>query len=254
MPFAVYVLGLAVFAQGTSEFMLSGLVPDIAGDLHVSISAAGSLTSAFAVGMVIGAPLMAVLSLRWSRRRALLAFLVAFLLVHVLGAVTTSYGVLLATRVRRGAGQRRVPGGGPGGRDRDGRARRQGACHVRPARRRHLACVAGCPPGRCSVQLWGWRSAFWAVALVSRAGRVRDPAVGTAADSGPTAPPSARGGTARAAQSPAAGDAAAGCPGERRDVLHVHLSRAAGHRASPASGGPGCPPCWRSSASGRSPG
>ncbi len=50
LPFAVYVLGLAVFAQGTSEFMLSGLVSAIATDLDVSLSAAGLLTSAFAVG------------------------------------------------------------------------------------------------------------------------------------------------------------------------------------------------------------
>ncbi len=99
MPFVLYLLGLAVFAQGTSEFMLSGLLPDIARDLNVSLSTAGALTSAFAVGMVIGAPLLALLSLRWPRRRALLAFLVTFLLVHVLGAVTPGYGVLLATRV-----------------------------------------------------------------------------------------------------------------------------------------------------------
>ncbi len=59
MPFAVYVLGLAVFAQGTSEFMLSGLVSGIAADLGVSLSS-GLLTSAFAVGMVVGAPLMAL--------------------------------------------------------------------------------------------------------------------------------------------------------------------------------------------------
>jgi Major Facilitator Superfamily len=99
VPFAVYVLALAVFAQATSEFMLSGLVPDIAHGLHVSIAAAGSLTSAFAVGMIVGAPLMAMLSRRWSRRRALLVFLAVFVLVHILGAVTTSFCVLLASRL-----------------------------------------------------------------------------------------------------------------------------------------------------------
>src|SRR5690606_41693972 len=62
MPFAVYILGLAVFAQGTSEFMLSGLIADIARELNVSISAAGALTSAFAAGMIVGAPLMALRS------------------------------------------------------------------------------------------------------------------------------------------------------------------------------------------------
>ncbi|MGV9539424.1 MFS transporter, partial [Streptosporangium sandarakinum] len=99
MPIVIYMLGLAVFAQGTSEFMLSGLIPEIAGDLGVSVPAAGTLTSAFAVGMIVGAPLMAVLSLRWPRRRALLVFLVAFTLVHVAGAVTADFGVLLVTRV-----------------------------------------------------------------------------------------------------------------------------------------------------------
>ncbi|MFD0853498.1 Cmx/CmrA family chloramphenicol efflux MFS transporter, partial [Actinomadura adrarensis] len=59
MPLFVYVLGLAVFAQGTSEFMLSGLVPGIARDLSVPVGAAASLTSAYAVGMIVGAPLMA---------------------------------------------------------------------------------------------------------------------------------------------------------------------------------------------------
>ncbi|NDZ84681.1 MFS transporter, partial [Streptomyces sp. SID10115] len=99
MPFALYLLGLAVFAQGTSEFMLSGLIPDISRDLSVTVPAAGHLTSAFAVGMIVGAPLMALLSRRFARRSALLVFLVAFLLVHVVGALTTSFAVLLVTRV-----------------------------------------------------------------------------------------------------------------------------------------------------------
>lgn len=99
MPFGLYLLGLAVFAQGTSEFMLSGLVPDIAREMGVSVPAAGSLTSAFAAGMVLGAPLMAVLARRWSRRAALLGFLGVFLVIHVVGAVTDSFAVLLVTRV-----------------------------------------------------------------------------------------------------------------------------------------------------------
>lgn len=167
MPFVLHLLGLAVFAQGTSEFMLSGLLPDIARDLHISLSAAGSLTSVFAVGMVIGAPLLAMLSMRWSRRRALLAFLVAFLLVHVLGAVTTHYGVLLATRfvaALANAGFLAV-------------ALATATAMVAPDAKGRatsvllggttLACVAGVPAGALLGQLWGWRSAFWAVALMS---------------------------------------------------------------------------------------
>ncbi|MFC9239909.1 Cmx/CmrA family chloramphenicol efflux MFS transporter [Streptomyces decoyicus] len=167
MPFVLPLLGLAVFAQGTSEFMLSGLLPDIARDLHISVPAAGSLTSAFAVGMVIGAPLLAMLSMRWSRRRALLAFLVAFLLVHVLGAVTTHYGVLLATRfvaalanagflaVALATATAIVP---PDAKGRATSVLLGGTT---------MACVAGVPAGALLGELWGWRSAFWAVALLS---------------------------------------------------------------------------------------
>ncbi|MFE6690543.1 Cmx/CmrA family chloramphenicol efflux MFS transporter [Streptomyces sp. NPDC057743] len=167
MPFVLYVLALAVFAQGTSEFMLSGLIPDIAADLAVSIPAAGALTSAFAVGMVIGAPLMALLSRRWPRRRALLVFLVTFLLVHVVGAVTTSFAVLLATRVvaaLANAGFLAV-------------ALATAAALVAPDAKGRatsvllggttLACIAGVPAGAVLGQEWGWRAAFWAVAAVS---------------------------------------------------------------------------------------
>ncbi|MET9243817.1 Cmx/CmrA family chloramphenicol efflux MFS transporter [Nonomuraea sp. NPDC003709] len=165
MPFAVYLLGLAVFAQGTSEFMLSGLIPGIARDLQVSIPAAGLLTSAFAVGMVVGAPLMAVLSLRWSRRFALLAFLVTFLVVHVVGALTTSYGVLLGTRVIAAlanagflavAMATAVALAPP---DAKGRATSVLLGGVT------IACVAGVPGGALLGEVWGWRSAFWAVAV-----------------------------------------------------------------------------------------
>ncbi|MFJ9416389.1 Cmx/CmrA family chloramphenicol efflux MFS transporter [Streptomyces sp. NPDC101227] len=147
--------------------MLSGLVSDIAHDLGVSLPAAGALTSAFAVGMIIGAPLMAVLSLRWSRRRALLTFLIAFLLVHVLGAVTTSFAVLLATRVvaaLANAGFLAVAvatASGLAAPDAKGRATSVLLGGVT------IACVAGVPAGAWLGQLWGWRSAFWAVALVS---------------------------------------------------------------------------------------
>ncbi|WP_158887415.1 Cmx/CmrA family chloramphenicol efflux MFS transporter [Amycolatopsis anabasis] len=167
MPFVLYLLALAVFAQGTSEFMLSGLVADIADDLHVSIPAAGSLTTAFAAGMIIGAPLMAMLSLRWPRRRALLVFLTAFLLVHVLGAVTTSFGVLLATRVVGALANAGFLAVGlatatalvePNAKGRATSVLLGGVT---------LACVAGVPAGALLGQVWGWRAAFWAVAIIS---------------------------------------------------------------------------------------
>ncbi|WP_431905802.1 Cmx/CmrA family chloramphenicol efflux MFS transporter [Micromonospora carbonacea] len=167
MPIVIYILGLAVFAQGTSEFMLAGLIPDIAADLRVSVPAAGTLTSTFAAGMIVGAPLMAVLSLRWPRRSALLVFLTVFIAVHVVGAVTGSFGILLATRVVgavANAGFLAVglaTATGLAGPHAKGRAAAVLLGGVT------LACVAGVPVGAVLGNLWGWRSAYWAVAAVS---------------------------------------------------------------------------------------
>ncbi|MFI6520658.1 Cmx/CmrA family chloramphenicol efflux MFS transporter [Spirillospora sp. NPDC050679] len=167
MPFAVYVLGLAVFAQGTSEFMLAGLVPAVAADLGVTVPQAGLLTAMFAVGMAVGAPALAVLTLRLPRRRALVWSLALFTVCHVVGALAPGYGVLLATRivaalacaafwaVAAGAAVSMVE---PGARARAMSVVVGGVT---------VACVAGVPAGALLGGLWGWRSAFWAVAAVS---------------------------------------------------------------------------------------
>ncbi|WP_258312460.1 MFS transporter, partial [Streptomyces sp. ZEA17I] len=210
MPFAVYVLGLAVFAQGTSEFMLSGLVSSIATDLDVSLSAAGLLTSAFAAGMVLGAPLMALFSRTWPRRRALLLFLAVFIAVHVVGALTPSYGVLLAARfvgalanagfwaVALAAAVSMVP---------DGLRGRATAVVVGGVT---IACVVGVPAGAVLGERWGWRAAFWAVAVVSL------PALWAITRSIPGGIPDGRGrGTASAGEGPGRAPAPAPAPALR---------------------------------------
>lgn len=99
MPLTLYLLALAVFVMGTSEFMLAGLFPAIATDLNVSIGTAGLLTSAFAVGMVVGAPAMAAFARRWPPRLTLFVCLLTFALCHLLGALTPSFPLLMVTRV-----------------------------------------------------------------------------------------------------------------------------------------------------------
>ena len=167
MPRAVYLLGLAIFAQGTSELMLAGLLPEIATDLDVSIPAAGLLISAFAVGMLVGAPILAVTTLRWSRRAAMLAFLTVFALTHVAGALTSSYGVLVATRVAGAfvyagfwavASVTAIELAGP--------AARAKAMSIL-AGGLTVATIVGLPAGTLLGQHLGWRSAFWAVAVLS---------------------------------------------------------------------------------------
>ncbi|MFF0227343.1 Cmx/CmrA family chloramphenicol efflux MFS transporter [Streptomyces sp. NPDC004629] len=166
MPVFVHVLALAVFAQGTSEFMLSGLVPGIARELSVPVGAAAGLTSAYAIGMIVGAPPMAALSARWPRRRALAGFLVAFVAVHVVGAVTTDFAVLFATRVLAAivnAGFLAVAMSvATALAPRGGQARATAVLLSGVT----LSCVVGVPAGALLGEWSGWRSAFWAVAAL----------------------------------------------------------------------------------------
>ncbi|MET8979017.1 MFS transporter [Streptomyces sp. NPDC004539] len=164
MPVFLYVLGLAVFAQGTSEFMLSGLVPGIARDLSVSVGAAASLTSAYAVGMIVGAPLMALVGARLPRRTALGGFLAAFVVVHVVGAVTSDFAVLFGSRVVAAvvnAGFLAVALSTVSSLVAPELAGRATSVLLAGVT---LACAVGVPAGALLGEWFGWRAAFWAVA------------------------------------------------------------------------------------------
>lgn len=169
MPLAIYVLGLAIFAQGTSELMLAGLLPELSSDLGVSIPDAGLLISAFAVGMLVGAPVLAVVTLRWPRRTALLTFLAIFAFTHVVGALTPNYQVLFATRIVGAfvyAGfwaVAAVTALGLVAADRRGRAMSIVAGGLT------VATIVGLPAGTLIGQHLGWRAAFWVVAAMSTA-------------------------------------------------------------------------------------
>ncbi|MFC8002644.1 Cmx/CmrA family chloramphenicol efflux MFS transporter [Streptomyces olivaceus] len=166
MPLPLYLLAMAAFAMGTSEFMLAGLLPDIASDLDVTVGTAGVLTSAFALGMVVGAPLVAAFARNWSRRPSLLGSVLVFAAAHAVGAVTTSFPVLLATRVvaaLANAGFLAV-------------ALTAAAALVPPDRKGRAlsvllagttsAMIAGVPGGSALGTVFGWRATFWAVAAL----------------------------------------------------------------------------------------
>lgn len=166
MRLPLYLLAVAVFAMGTSEFMLAGLLPDIASTLDVPVGTAGLLTSAFAVGMIVGAPLMAGLSRRWSARTSLLGFVLLFAATHVVGAVTSDFSVLLATRViaaLANAGFLAVALATAAtlvAADQKGRA--LGVLLSGTT----VATIAGVPGGAVLGTVLGWRATFWAVALL----------------------------------------------------------------------------------------
>ncbi|MGW8768173.1 Cmx/CmrA family chloramphenicol efflux MFS transporter [Streptomyces sp. NPDC055815] len=166
MPLPLHLLALAVFAMGTSEFMLAGLLPDIAADLDVTVGAAGVLTSAFAIGMIVGAPLMAGLARNWPGRSSLLGFVLAFSAAHIVGAVTSSFPVLIASRTVAAlayagflavalttATELVAPG-------------KKGRALAVLLSGTTMATIAGVPAGSVLGTLFGWRVTFWVVAAL----------------------------------------------------------------------------------------
>ena len=166
MPFVLYLLALVVFAMGTSEFMLAGLVPDIATTFGVSVGTAGLLTSAFAAGMVIGAPAMAALTRRLPAKATLLGCVIVFALSHVVGAISPDFTVLFITRViaavvnagflavALGAATKLVTP--------DAKGRAVAVLLAGTT----VATVAGVPAGALLGTALGWQSTFWAIALL----------------------------------------------------------------------------------------
>ncbi|MFB4197173.1 Cmx/CmrA family chloramphenicol efflux MFS transporter [Streptomyces carpaticus] len=164
MPPAIYALALGIFTQGTSEFMLSGLLPGLADDLGVTISDAGLLISGFAIGMLIGAPLAAAATLRLPHRTTLIAFQAVFIAGHVAGALAPDYGTLFVTRIVSAvvyagywgmavvAALALVP------------PEIRGRAVALVSSGLSLATVIGVPAGTYLGQQASWRAAFWAVA------------------------------------------------------------------------------------------
>lgn len=160
----VYVLGLSVFALGTTEFMISGLLPGMARDLHVSVPQVGGLISAFAIGMLVGAPLLAVLTLRWPRKATLVGALVIFIGGQLLGAVAPNYSVLLIARViTAGATGAFWAVGGVMAVTLGGKEHRARALAIMVGGLT-VANVFGVPLGTVIGEHGGWRGAFFAVA------------------------------------------------------------------------------------------
>lgn len=166
MPLALYLLALAVFAMGTSEFMLAGLVPDIAAGLDVSVGAAGLLTSAFAVGMILGAPVMAAFARRWPARAALLGCLTLFAACHVVAALTPAFSVLFVTRVLAAVANAGFLAVALSTATRLVAPDRKGRALAVLLSGTTLATVAGVPAGALLGTALGWRATFWAVALL----------------------------------------------------------------------------------------
>ena len=95
MNLPLLALAIAAFGIGTTEFVILGLLPEVAGDLSVSIPAAGMLVSAYALGVAVGGPLLAVATARWPRKTTLTWLMVLFIIGNVGCALAPSYAWLM---------------------------------------------------------------------------------------------------------------------------------------------------------------
>ncbi|MFI8197031.1 MFS transporter [Streptomyces sp. NPDC085942] len=99
MPLALLALAIGAFGIGTTEFVIMGVLPQVAGDFGVAIPTAGWLVSGYALGVVIGAPLLTILGTKVSRKKMLMALMALFVVGNTLSALAPTFGLMLAGRL-----------------------------------------------------------------------------------------------------------------------------------------------------------
>ncbi|MGH3447833.1 MAG: MFS transporter, partial [Nocardioidaceae bacterium] len=164
---ALTALALGGFGIGTTEFVTMGLLPQIAEGVDVSIPTAGHVITAYALGVVVGAPLIATLCARLPRKGLLVALMAVFALGNAAAALAAGMGTLTAARFLSG-----VPHGAY-----FGISALVAASLVRPSRRGRavgsvmmglsVAQVVGVPVATWLGQVLGWRSAYWFVTAIA---------------------------------------------------------------------------------------
>ncbi|QFI36742.1 MFS transporter [Moritella marina ATCC 15381] len=102
MPFQVWILTLAAFAIGTAEFVIAGILPQIAISLSITEGQAGYLISAYALAIVIGGPILTIYLARFNKKAVLTGLMLLFILGNILSALAPTYELLLVSRVIAG--------------------------------------------------------------------------------------------------------------------------------------------------------
>ncbi|KQW52396.1 MULTISPECIES: MFS transporter [unclassified Roseateles] len=165
-PWALYALTVGAFGIGTTEFVIMGLLLQLAGDLQVSVAMAGLLISGYALGVFVGAPLLTAALSRVPRKTALLALMAIFTLGNIACALAPDYLVLMVARVVTSLAHGTFFGVGA-----------VVATSVVPADRKAsaistmftgltVATLLGVPAGAWLGLHYGWRSTFWAVSAI----------------------------------------------------------------------------------------
>ncbi|MFI6920946.1 MFS transporter [Nonomuraea spiralis] len=172
MPLALLALAIGAFGIGTTEFVIMGLLPEIAGDYGVSIPTAGLLVTGYAIGVVIGAPLMTVLGTRISRKTMLLLLMGLFVAGNLLSALAPGFGVMLGGRIVASLAHGAFFGiGSMAAADMVAPHKKAGAIATMFTGLT-VANVVGVPLGTFIGQAVGWRTTFVIVAVLGLVGLV----------------------------------------------------------------------------------
>ncbi|KKB12779.1 arabinose transporter permease [Devosia geojensis] len=166
MPLALYALTAGAFGIGVTEFVIMGLLLEVSRELNVTIAAAGLLISGYALGVTVGAPVLTAFTARWPRKHVLVGLMVIFVIGNAACALAPGYGWLMAARVLTALTHGTFFGvGAVVATSLVAEDRRASAIAIMFTGVT-LATVLGVPFGTWLGQHYGWRSTFWAVALV----------------------------------------------------------------------------------------
>ncbi|MFE6227716.1 MFS transporter [Streptomyces sp. NPDC057854] len=169
MPVALLALAISAFGIGTTEFVMMGLLPNVAGDLGTTVPTAGHLVSAYALGVVAGAPLLTALGSRVPRKRMLLLLMALFTVGNLASALAPGYGWLLAGRVLAGLPHGAFFGVGAVVAARLVRPDRQARAVATMFLGLTVANILGVPAATLLGQHLGWRATFLVVAVIGLA-------------------------------------------------------------------------------------
>lgn len=166
MPMAVYALTAGAFGIGTTEFVIMGLLMQVAADLQVSIAAAGLLISGYALGVFVGAPLLTVATGRLPRKAVLVGLMIVFTLGNLACALAPNYALLMAGRIVTSLAHGTFFGvGAVVATSLVGEDRKASAISIMFTGLT-VATLLGVPAGAWLGLQAGWRATFWAVAAI----------------------------------------------------------------------------------------
>ena len=165
-PIAIWMLAIGAFAIGMTEFVIMGLLPNVARDFGVSVSQAGQLITGYALGVAIGGPILVMLTIKWNRKMLLLVLMAIFIFGNIVASLSPSYGVMLASRIITSLAHGSFFGIGS----------ILAASMVKPAYRASamalmfmglsLSNILGVPFGTLIGQNFGWQMTFVVIAII----------------------------------------------------------------------------------------